>query len=127
MALDKQGKKVGIIGVPLGYGAEKTGSELGVESIRSSPIRGKLLIDHIRDLGYDVRDIGNVEIVKPTATAAEESKAKYLHELAASCSNIAEAVRGVLADNRLPVILGGDHSIAIGSFSGIASHFREHG
>lgn len=127
MALDKQGKKVGIIGVPLGYGAEKTGSELGVESIRSSPIRGKLLIEHIHDLGYDVRDIGNVEIVKPTASAAEDTNAKYLSELTASCSNIAESVRGVLADGRLPVILGGDHSIAIGSFSGIASHFREHG
>lgn len=121
------GKKVGIIGVPLGYGAERTGSELGVESIRSSPIRGKHLIDHIHDLGYDVRDIGDVDIVKPSTAAAEHSNPKYLTELAASCSNIAEAVRSVLADGRRPVILGGDHSIAIGSFSGVASHFRELG
>ena len=122
-----QGKKVGIIGVPLGYGAEKTGSELGVESIRSSPIRGKHLLDHIQDLGYDVRDLGDVDIVKPLAAAPEQANPKYLPELAATSANIAAAVRDALADNRLPVLLGGDHSIAIGSFSGISSHFREAG
>lgn len=123
-----QGKKaVGIIGVPLGYGAEKTGSELGVESIRSSPIRGKHLIDHIQDLGYDVRDLGDIEIVKPAAPASEHANPKYLAELTRSSVNIAAAVRESLAEGRTPIILGGDHSIAIGSFSGIASHFRKEG
>jgi arginase len=47
--------------------------------------------------------------------------------MAASCRNIAKDVRRVLADGAVPVILGGDHSIAIGSFAGVASHYRESG
>jgi arginase len=119
--------KIGIIGVPLGYGAEKTGSELGVESIRTSPIRGKHLIDHIHDLGLDVKDLGDVEIVKPTAIASEDANPNYLSEITHSSVNIALAVKRALDDGRLPIILGGDHSIAIGSFSGLASHFRARG
>ena len=118
------GKKVGILGVPLGYGAGQTGSELGVEAMRLSPIRGGVLTDHIRSLGYEVSDYGNVDIVRSQETASGTSHPKHLEEMVSSCRNIASDVKRILADGGLPVILGGDHSIAIGSFAGIASHFR---
>src|SRR4030095_13976306 len=121
------GQKVGIIGAPLGYAAGQTGIELGVEAMRLSRMRGGVLADHIRGLGYDVTDYGNSEIVKPTAQPDPSANPKYLTEMAASCANIAADVKRVLSDGAIPVILGGDHSIAIGSFSGIASHYRNQG
>jgi arginase len=100
---------------------------LGVESIRLSKFRGKLLINHIQELGFDVRDFGNVDVITPTPQNGSKEKARHLAEMVASCANISESVRSVLSEDRVPVILGGDHSIAIGTFSGIASHFREQG
>ncbi len=119
------GKKVEIIGIPLGFGAGQTGSELGVEAMRLSSIRGKRLIDHVHDIGYDVTDFGDVEIVKPGRPALENENPKYLPEMLASCRNMAATLKRVLGNDSLPVILGGDHSIAIGTLSGISSHFRE--
>lgn len=118
------GNRVGMIGVPLGYGAGKTGSELGVEAMRLSRIRGEFLIDRIRELGYDATDHGNVKIIKPEAPAAPSDNPKYLGEMIASCRNIAAEIKQILESGSFPVILGGDHSIAIGTFSAIASHFR---
>lgn len=114
-----------MIGAPLGYGAGKPGSELGVEAMRLASLHGGRLIDMIRQLGYDAEDKGNVEIVRPAERAAAEANPKYLAETVGSCGNLAEAVAANLADGRLPVILGGDHSIAIGSISGVAKYFRE--
>jgi arginase len=119
------GNKVGIVGVPLGYGAGQTGSQLGVEAMRLSRIRGELLIDRIRELGYDATDYGNADIVQPSYVAASGDNPKYLDEMLASCINISSILKPVLRDGSFPVILGGDHSIAIGTFSAIASYFRE--
>lgn len=118
-------KKVGILGVPLGFGAGRAGSELGVDAMRLSMIRDKLLIEHIADLGYEVRDVGNVEIVKPQRTADKSENPKYLHEMIASCKNMSDSLKDILASGEMPVILGGDHSIAIGTFSAISSFYKE--
>jgi arginase len=123
----QQGGKVGLVGVPLGYGAGKAGSELGVDAMRLSNIRGKLLVDHIRDLGYDVTDHGDIEVVRPARPAAENENPRYLREMLESCTNMSHALDRILGNGELPIILGGDHSIAIGTFSGIASHFRRKG
>jgi arginase len=120
-------KVVSLIGVPLGFGAGRTGSELGVNAMRLSAVRGKQLQDHISEMGYRVVDVGDVEIVKPTHTAADDANPKYLPELLASSLNMAAAVKSSLTQGFFPVILGGDHSIAIGTFSGISSHFRSQG
>ena len=123
MSLENQ-KKIGIIGVPLGFGAETKGSELGVTALRLANIRGSLLTNHISQLGFDVKDYGDVEIVKPDYVADEKENPKYLKEMLASCKNMAESVKQILQDDRLPVILGGDHSIAIGTFSAISSFYQ---
>lgn len=119
------GKKVVVIGIPLGFGAGQTGSELGVEAMRLSSIRGKHLVDHIRDLGYEVSDNGNVEIIKPDRTASENENPKFLAEMLASCRNMSASLKGILNNGAIPVILGGDHSIAIGTLSGISSFLHE--
>ena len=125
--IDKPGfeKKVAMIGIPLGFGAGQTGSELGVEAIRLSSIRGKHLIDHIRDLGYEASDLGDVDVIKPNRPPSEGENPKFLPEMLASCRNMSASLKQILADNSIPVILGGDHSIAIGTISGISSFLRE--
>lgn len=120
-------KKIGMLGVPVGYGAGKKGSELGATAIRLAHIRGAQLDDHIRELGYEVNDHGDVAVVRPERLAPADENPKYLAEMISTSRNSAELVKKVLGDGALPVILGGDHSIAIGTFSGVASHFRERG
>lgn len=119
------GKKVSLIGAPLGFGAGKPGSELGVAAIRLASIRNKRLIDLIRELGYEATDVGDVEIIAPPNAAGDQDNPRYLQETIASCTNIAASVHSALSNGAIPVILGGDHSIAIGSFSGVSSYFRE--
>lgn len=118
------GKKVSVIGIPLGYGAGHPGSELGPEAIRASRSRGKLLAEHIDELEYEYEDLGNVEVTRPSASANPDSRSKYLPEMISTFEAVIPAVMGALDKNSFPVILGGDHSIAIGTFSGLASYFR---
>jgi arginase len=113
--------------VPIGYGAGKYGSELGVAAIRFAQIRGKRLFRHIEELGYEVKDYGDVEIVNPNYIAKKEDNPKYLPEMLAASKKSADTVKQILVDGRIPLIMGGDHSIAIGTFTGVSSHFRDQG
>lgn len=119
------GKKVGIVGVPLGYGAGLKGSELGATALRLAEFRGNSLIGHIEELGFAVKDYGDVEIIKPKNPAKPEDNPKYLKEMLTSCKNMAKVIKDILQKDTLPVILGGDHSIAAGTFSAISSFYRE--
>ena len=119
-----RGRKAGIVGVPLGYGAGVKGSELGATALRLVDFRGNSLVGHIEELGFIVEDYGDVEIIKPDYTAKEEETPKYLKEMLSSCKNMAEAIKNILREDAFPVILGGDHSIAAGTFSAISSFFR---
>jgi len=121
------GKKVAIVGVPLGFGAGQTGSELGVDAMRLSRIRGRYLHEHIADLGYEIIDTGDVEITKPQKPASPSENPKYVAEMTSSSMAAAAAVKASLKNDAIPVILGGDHSIAIGTFSGLASASRAGG
>lgn len=121
------GKKVSLIGAPLGYGAGQPGNELGSEAIRLATVRGRRLLDMVAELGYDAEDRGNVDIIRPESVEAAGVNPRYLSEAVASNLNLAQAVFELLSDGCVPIILGGDHSIAIGSVSGMARYFREQG
>ena len=116
-------KKIGILGVPLGFGAGQKGSELGATALRLAEIRGSSLTEHIAELGYEVIDYGDVEIVKPNYVAQTEENPKYLKEILASYANMATDIKKILSRDEFPVILGGDHSIALGTFSAISSFY----
>ncbi len=121
------GKKVGLIGVPLGYAAGQVGSELGVTAMRLAHVRGQRLVEHIIELGYDVKDYGDVAVVQPEKVAAEAENPKYLPEMIASCQKMMEGVGEILAQDGIPVILGGDHSIAMGTFSALSKYHHDKG
>lgn len=122
-----KGKTVGIVGIPLGFCAGQAGSELGAMAIRLADIRGKRLVEHIKDLGYEVNDYNDLTIVCPEGAASIEDNPKYLPEMLAACATMSEAVRQIFDAGEFPVVLGGDHSIAMGTFSGISSFFRDAG
>ena len=120
-ATDNKAKKaVGVLGVPLAYGASMAGVELGPAALRVARLNRR-----IAQLGYEVRDLGDLHVEQSQSTPEPGAKLKYLREITAACEDIAEKVEGVLQAGELPLILGGDHSIAIGSISGFASHCRK--
>jgi arginase len=120
-ATDSEVKKaVGVLGVPLAYGASMAGVELGPAALRVAR-----LTHRIAQLGYQVRDLGDLHVEPSQSTPEPGAKLKYLREIRAACEVLAEKVERVLQAGELPLTLGGDHSIAIGSISGLASHCRK--
>jgi len=112
-------KKVRIIGVPMDLGQDRRGVDMGPSALRVAGLNRGL-----RQLGYTVEDMGNLDVAEPETLAVGEKKAKYLTGIAETCEELALAVDRTLADGFLPLVLGGDHSIAIGTLAGTATHFR---
>lgn len=116
------GKGVGLIGAPLNFGADMAGVDLGPAVLRVAGV-----VESISQLGYEVHDYGDISVEHRVKRADPNDKAKYLNEISKACLLLAEQVREILTAGELPIVLGGDHSIAIGSISGVSSFFRERG
>jgi arginase len=118
---DSKGKRaVGVIGVPLAYGANMAGVELGPAALRVARLNRR-----IAQLGYRVRDLGDLHVAEEQTAPDAGDKLKHIQEISAACEDLARRVEAVLMAGELPLILGGDHSIAIGSISGFASYCRQ--
>ena len=89
-----------------------------------SAVRGAGFAQLCRRLGYEVRDGGDVHVPTPESREIGAKHAKYLSEIAASCDLLRVAVRDALAAGEMPVVAGGDHSIAVGTVAGVAEHYR---
>jgi arginase len=113
-------KAVGVVGVPLAYGASMAGVELGPAALRVARLNKR-----IKKLGYKVRDLGDIRVEESLASPEPGEKLKYLREISAACEELAKKVEAILDAGERPLVLGGDHSIAIGSISGFASHCRQ--
>jgi arginase len=92
-----------------------------------SAIRYAGLRDRIRALGFEVRDLGNVQVPEAESHVIQDPKLNYLPEIHKVCEDVASIVAQAMKDGDLPVILGGDHSLAIGSLAGVASVKRHLG
>ena len=88
-------------------------------------LRVARLNQRIARLGYAVRDLGDMRLERPQVFPEEGDKLKYVREISAACEQLAREVEAILEDNEFPIILGGDHSIAIGSFAGATAHYRK--
>jgi arginase len=85
------------------------------------------LDERIASLGYDLEDLGNVEVEQPESLAILNKDARYLPQIAHTCTRLAQMVEQAREQNKLPVVLGGDHSVAVGTVSGLAKHHRNRG
>ena len=120
MDQQEQKKSVSILGVPLGYGASMAGVDMGPAALRVARLNQR-----ISRLGYTVHDLGDMRLQRPESFPVESEKLKYLHEISRACEDLAHEVEAILEAGNLPLVLGGDHSIAVGSFAGVSSYFRK--
>jgi len=114
------GRCVGILGVPLDFGAEKAGVGLGPAAIRIARLG-----ERIQTLGYKVFDTGDVRIGIPKTKPAPGERLRYLPEVKAACEELARRVEQIMERRDVPLVIGGDHSISIGSIGGVASYFHK--
>jgi arginase len=111
---------IAIIGAPLDLGAGRRGVDMGPSAMRVANINRR-----IATLGYEVEDLGNVPVEQPESLPEGPRHAKYLPQIAATCQRLAVMVDQASEQDKAPVVMGGDHSIAIGSVAGMARHFRK--
>jgi arginase len=114
-----ESKKIRIIGVPLDLGQSRRGVDMGPSAVRVAGLESKL-----EALGYIVEDKGNVPVALAETKSSGDPQAKYLKEIAETCSKEAELVIQTLEAGKIPLVLGGDHSIAVGTVSGVAEFYR---
>ncbi len=114
------GRDVHVVGVPMDLGAGRRGVDMGPSAIRVAGLSECLI-----QLGYGVVDEGNVAVPEPEARDPGDPRAKYLGPIYHACNRLRQRVRRVLEAGGIPLVLGGDHSIAIGTIAGIADYHRE--
>ncbi len=111
-----------IIGAGLDLGAGRRGVDMGPSAIRYAG-----LDERLRRIGRDVVDRGDVRVAVPEASELFDPRARYLPDILATCRAIADLVEEARADGHLPLVLGGDHSIAMGTLGGMARSAGESG
>jgi arginase len=112
--------RIAIIGAPLDLGQGRRGVDMGPSALRVANLNGRLAA-----LGYTVEDLGNIQVDQAEASPEGDSRAKYLAQIASSCGRLAGLVGDTLAGGGVPLVLGGDHSVAAGTVSGVSQFFRQ--
>jgi arginase len=115
-----QRSHIAIIGAPLDLGAGRRGVDMGPSAMRVANINKR-----VASLGYEVEDLGNVPVEQPESLPEGPRHAKYLPQIAATCQRLAAMVEQVVDEDKAPLVMGGDHSIAIGTVAGMARYFRK--
>ena len=113
------GRKIRVIGVPLDLGQSRRGVDMGPSAVRVAGLEARL-----EALGHEVEDGGNVAVAIPEQKKEGAANAKYLREITATCTKLAELVLKTVEAGRVPLCLGGDHSMAAGTVSGVAEFYR---
>ncbi|HWC13187.1 MAG TPA: arginase [Actinomycetota bacterium] len=114
--------RVAIIGAPLDLGAARRGVDMGPSAMRYAGLE-----EHLEKLGLEVTDHGNVTAEIPEIAAVDNERVRYLPAILGSCAQIAARVRDVALAGQMPIVLGGDHSIAMGSLAGLYAAYGEGG
>jgi arginase len=113
---------ISLIGVPMYLGAGRRGVDMGPSAIRYANIH-----EQLAELGHTVKDLGSVPVPEPTAPPPRKEPLKYLDEVVCVANELAKRVEGVMRSGSTPIILGGDHSISLGSASGVANAVQSPG
>ncbi len=122
MTTSPEQKVVRIVGVPMDLGAGRRGVDMGPSAIRIAGVGPGL-----RQLGFQVEDDGDVGVPAPETRDPGSPQARYLEPIYHVCNRLRLRVRRSLEMGEVPIVLGGDHSIAIGTVSGVSEHFKNRG
>ncbi len=114
--------RIRVIGVPMDLGADRRGVDIGASAIRYAGLN-----DQLRRLDYEVHDIGNIVVPQPESQPTGNPRVKYLDQIVKVAEELADVVTATLKDNEFPLILGGDHSIGLGSITGITRVYKDIG
>jgi arginase len=113
---------IDIIGVPLDFGTDKRGVDLGPDAIRYAGLHSR-----IRQLGHAVKDLGDVAVPVRDELEIGDPRLRYLDPILDVQKQLMEGVRESVSGGRMPVVLGGDHSVGLGSIAGVAAAFGDDG
>jgi arginase len=108
-------ERVAVVGVPMDLGADRRGVDMGPSAIRYARLK-----ESLEKLGIEVTDYGNLRVPVPESASIADQNAKYFPIIKAVCDELAEIVENVIAGGGFPLVLGGDHSIAMGTIAGVA-------
>jgi len=111
--------QVDVIGVPMDLGANRRGVDMGPSAVRYARLQ-----ESLRAIGIAERDHGNIAVPVAEALEPSEERAKYFTLIRRVCENLAHEIEAIVRDGGFPIVLGGDHSIAIGTLAGL---FRARG
>ena len=110
-------RRVALIGAPLDLGSGRRGVDMGPSAIRYAE-----LAEHLAaKLGVETEDLGNVEAPVAEAVDTQDDRAHYLPQILELCDKVAKLVEQARRRGELPIVLGGDHSVALGSLVGMAA------
>src|SRR5690625_2647919 len=109
---------ISIIGVPMDLGQSRRGVDMGPSAIRYAGV-----VERLEQLDYIVRGLGDNVISRPDDKDEQEDNLRNLRQVASGNQKLAEMVNAEVGQKKFPLILGGDHSIAIGSLAGISKHY----
>ncbi|MFS1514604.1 arginase [Chengkuizengella sp. SCS-71B] len=119
-------QQISIIGVPMDLGQTRRGVDMGPSAIRYAGI-----VERLQNLDYHIKDLGNIEISHLTEDQDDvndkDHNLRNLQEVKEVNEKLASSVSDVVSKNRFPLILGGDHSIGIGTIAGVAKHYNNLG
>jgi arginase len=115
-------KTIAILGAPLDLGAGRRGVDMGPSALRVAGLNARL-----ESLHYKVEDLGNVPVEQQESVHTGPPSAKYLKPIAATCRELAHRVERAARRGRFPLVLGGDHSVAVGTVTGMATEARRRG
>lgn len=118
----RQNRTVSILGAPLDLGAGHRGVDAGPSAFRIAGLQKALT-----QMGFQVKDEGNIHVDIPEQLEIGHSNARFLKEIAKVCERQSEKIKTLLEQDHFPLVLGGDHSIAIGTVAGISSYYRDRG
>ncbi|MFD1737584.1 arginase [Bacillus salitolerans] len=116
-------KKISIIGVPMDLGQARRGVDMGPSAIRYAGV-----VERLENLQYEIDDLGDIQIGRPEKVSdIPVDNLRNLKAVAEASEKLASTVHETIESERFPLVLGGDHSIAIGTLAGVAKHYKNLG
>lgn len=118
----KPDKTIRIIGVPMDHGASRRGTDTGPSAMRIAGLGAA-----IRKMGYQTAREEDIFVPAMETQTEEDSKARFKPQILSVCTELAERVQAIMDKDEFPLVIGGDHSIAMGTVAGASAHYRAQG